>query len=485
MADTSTTLRGISEIRAFFRTNETPIYFVSPTAFNLLGIDRWLRNFFYVNYFDSFEGNHPRVFVPKERPYREFDSMEDICNYLLEHKEVIDWVGGRGPGGKAVFVMFDEETEAAAAQAGLQIAHPSAELRHRLDSKIVTTQLGNEAGVPSAPNVLGHATTHAELAALAESAGLGDDLVVQTPYGDSGKTTFFIRGERDWDRYADDMADQELKVMKRINVRAAAVEAVLTRHGTVVGPLMTDLTGHPELTPHKGGWCGNDIFPEALSPEHLDQARRLTQKLGDRLMAEGYRGFLEVDYLADADTGELYLGELNPRISGVTSMTNVTAGAYADMPLFLFHLLEYLDVDYEIDVEDINRRWAQASNVDVWSQLVLKETSEDVEHLTQAPKTGIWRLGDAGDISFARWGNDWHSLHDESEAFFLRVLGPGDYRYPGADLGVIVARSRMQTEDNELTARARAWIEGIHNEFAGTPLATEEEPAGAMAFKTA
>jgi biotin carboxylase len=485
MADTSTTLRGISEIRAFFRTNETPIYFVSPTAFNLLGIDRWLRNFFYVNYFDSFEGNHPRVFVPKERPYREFDSMEDICNYLLEHKEVIDWVRGRGPGGKAVFVMFDEETEAAAAQAGLQIAHPSAELRHRLDSKIVTTQLGNEAGVPSAPNVLGHATTHAELAALAESAGLGDDLVVQTPYGDSGKTTFFIRGERDWDRYADDMADQELKVMKRINVRAAAVEAVLTRHGTVVGPLMTDLTGHPELTPHKGGWCGNDIFPEALSPEHLDQARRLTQKLGDRLMAEGYRGFLEVDYLADADTGELYLGELNPRISGVTSMTNVTAGAYADMPLFLFHLLEYLDVDYEIDVEDINRRWAQASNVDVWSQLVLKETSEDVEHLTQAPKTGIWRLGDAGDISFARWGNDWHSLHDESEAFFLRVLGPGDYRYPGADLGVIVARSRMQTEDNELTARARAWIEGIHNEFAGTPLATEEEPAGAMAFKTA
>ena len=143
--------------------------------------------------------------------------------------------------------------------------------------------------------------------------------------------------------------------MKRINCRAAAVEAVLTRHGTVVGPLMTDLTGHPELTPHKGGWCGNDIFPEALSPEHRERARVLTQQLGDRLAVEGYRGFFEVDYLADVDTGELYLGELNPRISGVTSMTNVTAGAYADMPLFLFHLLEYLDVDYEIDVDEHQR----------------------------------------------------------------------------------------------------------------------------------
>jgi biotin carboxylase len=487
MPEASTTLRGISEIRAFFRTNRTPVYFVSPTAFNLLGIDRWLRNFFYVNYFDSFEGTHPRVFVPKELPYREFESMEDICNYLLGHKEVLDRFASAGDAGKCVFVMFDDETEQLAAAAGLQVAHPSAELRHRLDSKIVTTQLGNEAGVPSAPNTLGRATTYDELTALAESAGLGDDLVVQTPYGDSGKTTFFIRGQRDWDRYAGDMADQELKVMKRINNRAAAVEAVITRHGTIVGPLMTDLTGHPELTPHKGGWCGNDIFPEALSPEHRERARVLTQLLGDRLAGEGYRGFLEIDYLADVDTGELYLGEINPRISGVTSMTNVTAGAYADLPLFLFHMLEFMDVDYEIDVADINRRWAETASVDVWSQIILKDTGDEVEQLTAAPKTGIWRMDAAGGIAFARWGNDWHSLHDESEAFYLRVLAPGDYRYPGADLGVLVARSRMQADDNQLTERAHQWIDGIKGQFAGASLPPAEAPAptGAMAFKTA
>jgi biotin carboxylase len=487
MAEPTTPLRGISEIRAFFRTNETPVYFISPTAFNLLGIDRWLRNFFYINYFDSFEGNHPRVFVPKERPHREFESMEDICNYLLEHKEVLDRIERGGGGGKAVFVMFDDETERAAAAAGLEIALPPAELRHRLDSKIVTTQLGNEAGVPSAPNTLGRATSYDELVALAESAGLGDDLVVQTPYGDSGKTTFFVRGQRDWDKGAEDMAHQELKVMKRINNRAAAVEAVLTRHGTIVGPLMTDLTGHPELTPHKGGWCGNDIFPDALSPEHRERARVLTQQLGDRLAGEGYRGFLEIDYLADVDTGELYLGEINPRISGVTSMTNVTAGAYADMPLFLFHLLEYMDVDYEIDVADINRRWADAANVDVWSQIILKDTGDEVALLTGTPKTGIWRMERPGEIAFSRWGNDWHSLHDESEAFFLRVLGPGDYTYPGADLGVLVARSRMQTDENELTERAQEWIRGVKAQFATAPPPLEEEPAptGALAFKTA
>jgi biotin carboxylase len=488
MADTTTTLRGISEIRGFFRTNRTPLYFVSPTAFNLLGIDRWVRNFFYVNYFDSFEGTHPRVFVPKERPYREFGSIEEICNYLLEDEEVLDLIRSRGPGGKALFVFFDEETEECAAEAGLEVALPPAELRHRLDSKIVTTQLGDEAGVPSVPNVLGRATRYDELVTLAEEAGLGDDLVVQTPYGDSGKTTFFVRGEADWDKNAGDMATQELKVMRRINPRAVAVEACITRHGTVVGPLMTDLTGHPELTPYRGGWCGNDIFPDALAPKHRERARELTRRLGDRLAKEGYRGLLEIDYLVDLDDGELYLGELNPRLSGISSMTNVSASAYADMPLFLFHLLEYMDVDYEVDVDDINRRWSSHDATDIWSQLVLKEPNDSVELLTGAPKTGIWRLGDPAGISFSRWGNDWHSLQDDTEGFYLRVLAAGDYRYKGADLGILVSRGRMQTEENELTERCRDWIAGIRSQFEGTPVEEDADPPpkhDALAFKFA
>ena len=142
--------------------------------------------------------------------------------------------------------------------------------------------------------------------------------------------------------------------MKRINHKAAAVEGVITRHGTVVGPFMTDLTGYPELTPYKGGWCGNDLFPAALSDEHRERAITLVTRLGDRLSQEGYRGFFEVDVLVDLDTNEVYLGELNPRISGASSITNVTGGAYADIPLFLFHLLEYMDVDFDFDVDEIN-----------------------------------------------------------------------------------------------------------------------------------
>jgi len=479
------TLRGTSDLREFFRTNTTPIFFISPTAFNLLGIDRWVRNFHYVTYFDSFEGSHPNVFVPRAREARDFRSIEDICNYLLSHAETVEWFGRHGKDGRAVFVMFDEESEQLAAEAGLTIAHPPAALRHRIDSKIVTTQLGNDAGVPSVPNVLGRASTYAELSALAGGAGLGADLVVQMPYGDSGKTTFFIRSAADWDRYAakDPLHEHELKVMKRIDHRAVAVEAVLTRHGTLVGPLMNDITGHPELTPYRGGWAGND-YPATLTAAQKQRARDLTARLGNRLAREGYRGFFEVDYLVDLDTDELYLGELNPRISGISSMTNVTAGAYADLPLFLFHLLEYLDLDYTIDVDEINQRWSREAAVDVWSQIIIKETSDAVELLTQTPHTGIYHLESDGAVGFRRWGNDWHGIVNESEAFYLRILAPGDYRYPGADLGALVTRGRLQTDDNRLEARCLQWIDGVRGQFAGTPLAPQEPPpVGPLAFK--
>jgi biotin carboxylase len=477
-------LRGISEIRAFLRTNDTPVFFVSPTAFNLLGIDRWVRNFFYVTYFDSFAGGHPRVFVPSDRERSDFTSIEDICNHLLRDREVRDWIASHGPGGKVAFVMFDEETESLAAELGLEVVHPAAALRERLDSKIVTTQLGNEAGVPSVPNVLGRVTSHQQLLVLAAENDLGDDLVVQTPYGDSGKTTFFIASERDWDRHAKDLGEQELKVMRKISNLEIAVEASITRHGTIVGPFMTSLIGHPELTPYKGGWCGNDIFPDALSPERRVQARGMTERLGARLAQEGYRGFFEVDFLSDKDTGELYLGELNPRVSGASSMTNVTAGAYADIPLFLFHLLEYMDVEYELDVDEINSRWAKTAGEDVWSQLIIKSTDDDVDLITAAPKTGVYELDDAGRMSFARWANDWHNLIDESEAFYLQVAAPGDYRYKGGDLGVLVTRGRLQTDDEQLTARCRRWIDGVKGQFAGSPVGPGDAAPPTTALKS-
>ena len=136
-----------------------------------------------------------------------------------------------------------------------------------------------------------------------------------------------------------------------------------------------------------------------------------------------------------------------------------------------------MDVDFDVDVDEINERWKDLAALDVWSQIIMKETTPGVERIDAAPRTGQWYLDDAGELHFRRAALDWHQLQDETECFWLRVYGPGEYRYPGADLGILVTKGRLQTDEPELTPRCRHLIEGFRARYATTPVQEEPPPA--------
>ena len=468
-----TKLKNISEIRHYFRTSEAPVIFVGATAFNLLGLDRWVRGFSYVTYYDSWDGGHPRVFTPHYKPPIDFESGEAINNWLLRNHEVRTHIEQRTPPGvrpQIVMVFFDEETERICEELDYDLILPSHALRERLDSKIVTTQIADSVGVQSVPHVITKVSDWDELVKVTDKAKLGQDLVIQTAYGDSGKTTYFVTSEAEFAAIADEVLDVEIKVMKRINNRPIAVEAVLTRQGTIVGPCMTEITGHHELTPYRGGWAGNEMYPTVLDDESRHTTIELVRTLGDRLGKEGYRGFFEIDVLLDTDTGEVYLGELNPRVSGASGITNVTAGAYADVPLFAFHLLEYSGIDFEIDVDEINRRWEELASEDEWSHMVIKHTEDSVERIDAAPRTGRYVFDHLGNLVYSTPGLDWHSLRTDQEVFFLRIYDAGDYRWKGSDLGIIVTKGQLEGDHGGLTLHAKYLIDAIRGSYVTTPI---------------
>ena len=291
--------------------------------------------------------------------------------------------------------------------------------------------------------------------------------MIQTPFGDSGHTTFFISKKEDYLKHEEEIvAEKEVKIMKRIKCRGSAIEACVTRHGTIVAPLMTELVGFKELTPYKGGWCGNEIYPNAFTKSIRNKARRYTRAFGDALRDEGYKGYFELDFLIEEGTNRLYLGELNPRVTGASSITNHAVFALADAPLFLFHQMEWMDRDYELSVNSINRRWGKPENIDSWCQMVIKHTEESVNLITEAPRSGIWIMDKEGAIHFDRMDTHRRAVEQENEAFFLRISKKGDYEYEGADLGILVMRGRAMTDDFKLTPKARKWIKAIKGKFA-------------------
>jgi len=177
----------------------------------------------------------------------------------------------------------------------------------------------------------------------------------------------------------------------------------------------------------------------------------------------------------DAEAGNVYLGDLTLGVSGATALTHLSAAAYADVPLFLFHLLEFLDVELDVDLEELNRRWVELSAADDWSLMLVKEIDPIFEQIAIAAPTGRYGMDGNGVLTFRDAALDWHDLQDESEVFFLRIYGPGHCRWQGADLGVLVTRGPVRRATGEqpgaLSAHAQGLVDSIRAHYAGTSLA--------------
>lgn len=469
-------LRGLSEVRHFLLRYAQPVTYFDVTCFQLLGMDEWIGDFGFVTFGDAFDGKHPKLFSPPRhrRHTYPFATLESCVNHLLRQDAVREHVRRHRAGGKAFFMMFNEETVELANELGLEVILPPPELRRSADNKVTATRLGDRAGVPSVPCVLGRIESYDDLRRVA--GHLGEELVVQTPYGDSGSTTYFIRDADDFAAHRDVIvAEEEVKVMKRIRCRPTAIEACVTRAGTIVGPLLSELVGFAELTHLRGAWCGNEACPGIFDAEIRSKAMERTVKVGDELARLGYRGYFELDYLIDVDSGELFLGEINPRLTGASSMTNLASFAHADAPLFAFHLLEFSGVDFELDVNAINARWSDPAYLDSWSQMVIRHTEPRSVVLERAPASGVWRMGADGGADFVRMQFHRRTVGREDEAYLLRLAAVGDQVDLGDDLCFLVVRGRLMDADGGLTPRAVAWARAVRAQFSGGPLAAAQE----------
>ncbi len=474
-------LTTVTQIKKFWRTNTLPLYFVSPSAFNLLGLNTWVKNAFFICYINSFDGRHRHVRIPTHQDHPVFEHLEDINHYLLSHKTTSDWLiqdrlhlDKKAPKSKVFFLFFDRNIEALCKALRLDICLPSFKQVKHFDSKIYTTQLGNAAGVHSVPNALAKIDSYDTLCQIAKKHKLGKKWVLQTPYGDSGKTTFFISNKKDYDIYADQIESEPLiKVMKRIRCVSAAIEGCTTSCGTFVGPLMRELIGIPSLTPYQGGWCGNDISPDGFSSDIHTQAKELTVKLGHALYQEGYRGYFEVDYLLDCDTDTMYLGELNPRFSGISALTNFALRSL--LPLFLFHLLEFFCVPFSINPEIYNQKVLSRLSVMTSGQLIFKYTPYDLKMVMKAPVSGVYILSDEGELILKKQGVNRLLASEPHEIFLFRILAEHDYLYHGADMAIVFFNIPLLDDTQTLTPTAQRWIQAVQNTFQLRHLTAEEQ----------
>lgn len=414
---------------------------------------------------DCFGGRWDRVVFNAGTPEARSDIQSEVVRLLgaaaLENRL------RREDAAHALFLMFDERAQSLAFGLGLDVCLPTAEMRANLDDKVAGTRLADRAGVPTVPNVLVPARTYEDL--RRRCSHLGADLVVQLPFGDSGESTFFISSEADFQQHAAAIAKERLvKVMRRIRCRQMTIEACNTRCGTFVGPLMKELVGFSELTAHPGGWCGNELVSpgdSALPPSLRRQAQRAAIAIGGALAKKGYRGCFGVDFLLDEDTGKLYFGELNPRITGATPLSTLAAFEENLPPLLVLHLLEWLGLPIPYHVEAYNRQMLEGANTQAMSSLMIKHLSSGSHILDRAPASGIWRMAEDGRLRFSREAFDPAEITRDGEVFLLRTADSGQIVSTGSCIARAFVRGSLLDSSYRLNDLATARIEAIRNLF--------------------
>jgi hypothetical protein len=147
-------------------------------------------------------------------------------------------------------------------------------------------------------------------------------------------------------------------------LKCFAIGAIATKAGTIIGPLQSELIGHEQLTPYWGGYCGNEIRKSYFEDVGVEMKVRreiaeYTKKFGDFLYREGlFRGIFGFDFSVDMDTNEVFFMEMNPRLTGSTTLAFQTYQAQGHkFPIILYHCLEFLDVEINLDIDVLNEEW--------------------------------------------------------------------------------------------------------------------------------
>ena len=128
-------------------------------------------------------------------------------------------------------------------------------------------------------------------------------------------------------------------------------------------------------------------------------------------------------------------------------------------------MLEWLNIPYEIDVNELTNKWAMSENMDSWSQMVIKHTRPTLEIAIKAPNSGIWEIKKNGSIQFAKMDSNLQSVVSDNEAFFFQITQKDGYLYEGADLGILLMRGRLMSDDFELSERGKRWIKALRSQY--------------------
>lgn len=316
----------------------------------------------------------------------------------------------------------------------------SAGLRLRLRERAFFQQMGAGLGLRRVPGAIWPIEVIRERGYEEWASMLGPELVIQLPdIGQGGgRGTFFVRSAEAYDLLVKRLRGdfwrgvrlKSVSIRRFIEGLPVSVAICITRHGNLISGLQKQLVDLPYCNDflEDGIFCGH-VWDETLwSSVIREDALKQANRIGEYVASLGYRGILGIDFIIDEGDRGICPIEINPRFTGAFPMLSLLHLQNGIIPLDIFHMLEFLDLPYQLDVEELNKQYARPMK---GSHLLLFLTEGGQKIRFDQLLPGLYEYEpDEKRFFFIRDSLEYRDIQNENQ--FVLVDGPPDVGGNGA-----------------------------------------------------
>jgi len=364
------------------------IFYFSNDPERALGLEKKLQNYSIIHidnseYIDDFEKDNTEYFCLAKSANLEEDFFRSSVK-LINSEHFLKYFEAKKMQ-KNYFQTFkiSPAFEHSVTKLNGLLLNTNAELNRLYEDKISQYQILSKLQVSLPKSTLGEVKSFDYDQLTTEYGGR---FVMQFARGHTGSSTIFIETKKQFLETKAQFGQRIVKVSEFVEGVAYTINCCNTKYGVLYGGLSKQITGDDRLTPLIGGTVGNDWSDHTDFIAGKEKLFEEIKIIGKQMIGNGYFGLFGLDLIVKTNGDHQFI-EINARQPASIPMFTKMQLKNNEIPLALFHLAEFLGIEYSIDVDGYN----QKSTLPYKNSQIFIRAFEDIEIKSDFP-SGIYRL---------------------------------------------------------------------------------------------
>lgn len=469
-------IKDLKTLREFFQKVKTPIFGVCVYAFDRLGPEEFLPEYRLLSLRYSFdtqliEKDLEVLSLEKDRGIYHLNVPRNSTS-VLSHPKTQEYLKKFEKPLILPYKSSKKMMEVARENQWIIAANPPTFGKAFLENKLKFREILKKIKVTVVP---GEICPIEELDYPGFGQKYGLPFFLQHPLSAGGKGNFVVENKNDFGEALKSLGElkrkgEEVLVAKYIRGPSPSITGCVTKFGILSTSPQYQLLSIPELYNKPGCFglfCGHDWAASDFDERVEKQAYEIVEKVGKYFAQLGYKGIFGLDFVLDQRTKRLYVTECNPRMLGSFPTITMAQIKNGEPPILGFHLLEFLGVDYQLDVAAINQAMRKKRKA---AQMLLHNLTGKWAESTAEIQPGIYQLTD-NRIKFLRSGYKLAHLRKKEE-FLLTGGAPikRSYFSPNRRLFRVLSLRRVTEDHQQLNPWAKRVVKLAYDSLGLRPI---------------